>query len=307
MRTILLKSACLLLLLFAVDRILGFCISRAAGARQLDQRLEKLLQGRIAADIMILGSSRAARNIIGSEIEKASGLSTFNLGYPGSNIDFHEMLLRLMIKSGLRAGKIVLAVDDDAELIEDPTINFRFDVLYPHLYDEAINREICERKKLKVILTRISLCYRQRPNVKQALQYVVKGRLRPDPLSNIEEDGSMPIDGKSVTYGELGYGAVPRIYDKGRESIYLREKFRSVVELCRQSNIKLIILFSPNFFRPTDGFQNRMRELGGKNAQYIDLSIDFLEKELYYDGYHLDRKGAILFSKALGESIRRCL
>jgi hypothetical protein len=304
MGKILLKGFCFLILFVLCDRWLGYHISSGAIKRQLDHRLGRVLERKIQPQVIILGSSRAARDVIASEFEKASGLSTYNLGYPGSNIDFHEMLLREIVESGCIPEKVILAIDDDTEVIEEETINFRFDVIYPYVKFESINREICVRKKINLLITRLSDCYRERPNFKQALDYSLKGPMKPDLLNTIQADGSMPIDGKSVTYEKMAYSISSKQYDPKRESPFLREKLVHFVRLCKQYRIQLIILFSPNFFTPTIGFEERMRELVGETSVYLNYSTAFLIKGLYYDGYHLDRKGAEVFSKILGEKVR---
>lgn len=281
MGKILLKGFCFLMIFSLCDRWLGYHISSAAIKRQLDHRLGNVLERKIHPEIIILWSSRAARDIIGSELEKVSGLPTYNLGHPGSNIDFHEMLPRRIVESGCIPKEIILAVDDDAEVIEEETTNFRFDIVYPYVKFESINREICERKKINFLITRLSDCYRQRPNFKQALDYGLKGQIKPDLLNTIQADGSMPIDGKSVTYGKMVYSVHSKQYDPKRESPYLREKFLHFVRLCNQNRIQLIILFSPNFFIPTIGFEERMRELAGETSLYLNYSNAFLNKELY--------------------------
>ena len=63
-----------------------------------DKRLEYVLNGNMNKDLIVLGSSRGARNVIASQIEDSLTISTYNLSYPGSDIEFHEFLLRSLIK-----------------------------------------------------------------------------------------------------------------------------------------------------------------------------------------------------------------
>ena len=82
---------------FIIDKAFYFFMERSA-ALEKDNRLEKVITGKMNKDIILLGSSRGARDIIASQIEDSLQLSTYNLSYPGSDIEFHEFLLKSVLK-----------------------------------------------------------------------------------------------------------------------------------------------------------------------------------------------------------------
>lgn len=53
---------------------------------EVDKRLEDLMNGNINKELVVLGSSRGARNVIAGQIEEKTGISSFNLSYPGGDI-----------------------------------------------------------------------------------------------------------------------------------------------------------------------------------------------------------------------------
>jgi hypothetical protein len=86
-----------IIVFFIFDKIF-FIFIYFAPNNKVDKRLELVINGGINKDCIIFGSSRGARNIIAKQIEKETGLSSYNLSYPGSDIEFHEFLLRSFLK-----------------------------------------------------------------------------------------------------------------------------------------------------------------------------------------------------------------
>ena len=83
---------------------------------EIDKRLEYIINGNMNKDLIVLGSSRGARNIIASQIEDSLNISSYNLSYPGSDIEFHKFLLQSLIKYNEKPKIVLLVVDDNAEL-----------------------------------------------------------------------------------------------------------------------------------------------------------------------------------------------
>src|SRR6185369_9397880 len=124
-----LKALILLSLFLLIDRVIGNFIFYVGQTLKGDKRFEHIIRNKNKTDILILGSSRSARDIIASELTYKTKLSAYNLGFPGSNIDFHMQLLKLIIDNEIAPKFIVLAVDDYSELIEEKSLSFRYDIL----------------------------------------------------------------------------------------------------------------------------------------------------------------------------------
>jgi hypothetical protein len=261
---------------------------------EADKRLEQLVKGEINKDIVIIGSSRGARNIIAGQIEDSLGLSCFNISYPGSDIEFHEFLLRTLFKFNKKPKYVILAVDAPSELQENSTIRFRFDrmyslAIYNHINDEMISKGEKSLASKFLMLSRIN-----RQNFTFSKKQFSK-------LDTILDCGSMPI-----------YESRKDIKFKYDDSIYayneeteLKNKllfFNKFVDLCSELNTKLIIVFSPNFSRHITSFEARMREVVGNRAAFMlyDTENDiYKDKTYYYDSAHLNRFGAEIFTVEL--------
>ncbi|MDH3997985.1 MAG: DUF1574 domain-containing protein, partial [Desulfuromonadales bacterium] len=122
MKRLFVKCFLFALLLMIADLALGPVLSKWVQSRASDRRVGEIFTGQMQYDALVFGSSRAARNIVAAQIEEQIGLTSYSLGLPGSNIDFHAQLLDFVVNSG-QAPKLVLLAVDPTELIADASIN----------------------------------------------------------------------------------------------------------------------------------------------------------------------------------------
>ena len=151
MKKFLLTLAALLVLFLAFDRLFLFFVY-ISPSKETDKRLELVLNGKINKDVIILGSSKGARDIIASQLEKEIGKTTYNLAYPGADVQFHEFLLRALLKFNNKPKMVILTVDNPIEVLPDSLITFRLDRLYPLVKYDYVNQELIERDEKNAIL-----------------------------------------------------------------------------------------------------------------------------------------------------------
>jgi hypothetical protein len=291
------------MLFFILDKAFILVRNRVPNL-EVDQRLEKVINGKLNADIYILGSSRGARNIVAKQIEDELGLSTYNLSYPGSNVDFHEYLLQEILHANKKPQKIILAVDDYYELIAfESSIKFRFDRLYPLVAYPRVQNELIERGEKNIILSNLFILHQlNRSNF----------TFRPKLFSkndSIFEHGSMHMSYTSPKFDRV-YNNKDDInkYPIERESQMLREKFLRIIDVCQVENIELTLCFSPNFKRSNTAFENRMKSLAGDDVLYMHYdtsSTKYRDPELFVDSAHLKLNGAKIFTNELIAFLRR--
>ena len=98
MKRFLIRFSAFILCFFIVDK--AFILVRdSSPEREVDKRLEYILNGKIQSDLIIMGSSRGARSLIAKQITDSTGRSAYNLAFPGSDITFHEYVLRLLLET----------------------------------------------------------------------------------------------------------------------------------------------------------------------------------------------------------------
>ena len=304
----LLKCFLFTLLLFAVDRAVGSVISTWAETKATDRRIGEILSGEMDYELLIFGSSRGARNLAAAEIAKKTGKSSYNLGLPGSNIDFHTELLQLVIQAG-PAPKYIILVVDGTEIIDDPSIYFRYDVLYPYSGIELVRTILSERDQLNDRFSLYSYVYREKHAFLEAFRPHKIFSSGVDPQNIIKEDGSMTRDGLPRNHDKLRYSDKDRVYPISKESVSLRESFLQFLNLCQQQKIQLFVVLSPSYGKPVQGLHRRIEELVGSSGICFDYRRNpiFLNKNLFRDGVHLNTEGAVLLSDLVGEDINHQL
>ncbi|MGQ1785730.1 hypothetical protein [Saccharicrinis sp. GN24d3] len=259
-----------------------------------DRRIEKLVEGEINKDIIILGSSRGARNVIASQIEDSIGMPTYNLSYPGSDVTFHEFLLKTLIKYNSRPKIVFLVLDDPEELLPSVAIKFRFDRLYPLVKYNYINDEMIHQGE-KTILSRFFALARANKR-----NFDLRAR-KFSALDSLKDCGSMPVSfqrtDRSFYYNPINEPYIVR--DEVAEKVMA---FQKIQDICAGHGIELVLVFSPNFKAYNVEFEDRLKKISHPGIQffvYDTLNPVYKDKSYYYDESHLQTNGAIVFTNEL--------
>jgi len=292
------KFAIKLLLFAAVFLIfdkLFIIVAHFSAETEADKRLEYLVNGEVNKDIIIVGSSTGSRDIIASQIEDATGLSTYNLCYPGSNVEFHEFILRTLVKFNAPPKIALLVVDDNVELLYDESIIFRKDRLYPLVKYQYIWKELSkweDRDKLFsnfLVLNRLN-----------KYNFDLREK-RFTPIDTIRDCGSMPISWKPEDM-DFDYVSGERIYPEDKELPEKVKAYSKIIETCNTNNINLVVIFPPVYQTHSKSFENRIRELSGEGAYFYIYNTEnpiYRNEDNYFDETHLMQDAAIEFTNEL--------
>lgn len=293
-------------IIFAFDYSLGMILLKIARSQQFDNRIGLIIEKKIDAEMFILGSSRAARNLIAEDITKITNIKTYNLGFPGSSVEFHNFIIKLLLSNGYLPKYVTLVVDDDNQLIENNSINFRKDVLWPYVDNELIYEKLTENHKVDNKILDYSRLRKYNNLFFDMLstKFFAKSSKKNDPNNYITEMGSMPLHGKSPYYNKITRDGQINNYKKDKESARLIEEFSEIVNICHNNSINVFIVFPPNFYNRTIGFSERILELSGNKIVPFDYSESVLtDKKFYYDNSHLDAHGAKLFTNIFASEL----
>ncbi len=298
MQKLILKLLLLSILFIVFDNIIGIAMSRRIVNNLHDKRLYNIITTDKKYSIYVLGSSRAARNVNCSEIEKITGLSAYNIGYPGTNIEFHADILYSIIKSGKTPKYILLLVDSTYELIDNTSLSYNYDVLYPLQHYGSV-RELLDKRGAYNIFTKNITTFKMR----HCINIIIHKDLT-DSLNKINNDGSMPLNFRSKNYNTMVYGNNTS-YSTATESPILLSSFKRFIELCNYNKIKLIIIFPPNYNMASHKFIERIKYLAANKALLADFSMQISDKRLFYDNSHLNENGSLILSREIGLYIRK--
>jgi hypothetical protein len=276
---------------FAYDKIFLIVANRSAEA-EIDKRLESLINGEINKDIIITGSSRGSRDILAMRIEDKTGLSSFNLCYPGSNVEFHEFILRTLVKFNKPPKIVLLVVDDYSEFFYEESIIFRKDRLYPLVKYSYVLQELINRGDKDQFFSEFFILNR----LNKANFDLRKKSF--SPLDTILNCGSMPI---SWQRGGRNWHSnmIEKEYQTNNEVPEKVLAYKELVKICDSNNIRLVVVFPPNYQIHNSLFENRIRQLSGNKASFYIYNTEnpiYRNKEYFYDESHLMRNGAEVFT-----------
>jgi len=289
-----LKRVFLFIIVFFIFDKLFYIFILLSPALEKDKRLERVINGELHKEIIILGSSRGARNIIAGQVEDSLRLSTYNLSYPGSDIEFLEYLLRSLIKFNTKPKIALLAIDDPEELLPSESIKFRLDRLYPLAKYTHINDELIARDE-KSFLSRIFILARIN---KRNFDIRVKHFSALDTIINC---GSMPIWSQRENF-TFAYDDSIQPYPIQNELKKKLNAFLKLQELCGQNDIKLVLAFSPNYKIYNYSFEERLRKLMDKNTDifiYDTSNPVYKDSSYFFDASHLRTSGAVIFTNEI--------
>jgi hypothetical protein len=294
------KILIFLIILFILDNLIALGIEKLAEKNITDARIEKILNGEIDKNLLILGSSRAARNINAKIIEEYSGITSYNLGRPGSNVDYHNYLLKLILNY-CPPPKSILLVFDNSTLIPAPSLTFRYDLIYQFSNRTVIKNFLIERDQLNKYLSMLSRSYVMKHSFLETFK-PHKFILGSNPLYKLASDGSMNL---KPNHRKIKYSDDQAQYDQKKESPYLMAKFLEIINLCKENNIKLILVLTPEFEPPMVGLKGRIKSISGDDVPILDYRgvKTLMVAKLFNDGVHLNKLGAIQLSKNIAADL----
>lgn len=287
------RLAVFALVFFLIDKIF-IPVRNAAPSLEVDQRLESIVTGKIDAELIILGSSRGARSLIAEQITQSTGTRSLNLCYPGSNVTFHEFLLRQLtdIPGNTKPQTVVLVVDDSDELSAAPSLTFRLDRLYPLVKYRPIRDEMVKRdEKIPVVNELLVLHQINKSNL-----WLYQKKFSQNDV--IMPCGSMPIPHQKNSFNKQ-FSSEKSIYDQSSELAEKIVALKQIVSRCRDHQIQLIVVIPPNFKETTRGFRERLEELVGDAGfvwMYDDSRPEYRNEQFFFDHAHLRTSGAKLFT-----------
>lgn len=265
---------------------------------EVDKRLEYLLEGKINKDILVFGSSRGAEDIIASQIANETKKTSYNLSYPGSDIEFHYFILETALRFNSKPKMVVLAIDNPMEIIYAPSLNFRYDRLYPLSKYNYVNDKLIEKGE-RTVLSHFLMLARMS---KESFSYTMKETSRNNPIMDC---GSMPFLSLKSTSNFTFQDSLEN-YDIRNESSSKLEFFKQFQKRCIDNKIRLILCFPPNFRTYNSQLQNRLRTISLPETEffiYDTLNPIYKNSDYFYDESHLNIKGAKIFTKELSNYI----
>lgn len=285
------------LIFFVLDKLF-YVFLFTAPKLEYDKRLELLLNGKINKELIVMGSSRGAYNIIAEQIQKETGKTAYNISYAGSNVQFHLFLLKTLLKFNKKPETIVLSLDNPYEFLYVKSFDYRYDRLYPLAKYNYINDELIrlnDKSKISKIF------YLARLN-RSSFTFSKKKMPAESPIL---ECGSMPFSVESGK-NDFEFDNKKVCYLVKEELQNKRKAFFDFQKICKENKIKLVYCFAPNFRIYNPALADRIKKMSlpeNKVFVYDTTDIRYKNIEYFHDESHLNIKGARLFTSELSKFI----
>jgi hypothetical protein len=282
-------------LFFIADKVL-YLKMQSLPEREYDKRLESIILGKMNQEILIFGSSRAQHNVYSDLIEENLHLKTYNLGYRAASINFQLYLLKKVLLHNKAPKKILLTLDDDREFFLETSLHFRYDKLYPLIGCQEITNDLIKHKELSpfaVGFYSARIGWNQFTKPKLPTIYDIW-----TPKGTVLLDSDLPQFDK-IYFKSKKYD----IKNELSERLYAFTEFQTI---CKKKKIQLYLLIPPNFGEQNSVFITRIRQLVVAKETKLLYQKDtvFNNSNLFSDHAHLNKKGAIVYTKQIIQEIK---
>jgi hypothetical protein len=301
------------LLAVAIDRVGGEALD-ALQRRPFAGGGHGLVNHQLAtgAEVLVLGSSRARHHIDPAVLRDELSLTAFNAGVAGHDLLYAVMLFDLWRRAHPAPRAIVLNVDPGSFSRSEDELQ-KASVFGPFAGESERVREVLDLRGAFEPVKRLSRLYRYNGNVLP----ILKAALVPiDPAF----DGFVPATGR---FDPAAPGALPTHEASMRraEAPFWAVKLRYLGDLaawCRAHGTRLFLVHGPAYAEDRMAhalWAARVEELTASlpGVAFVDLGeaaggAMFAERpELYRDDYHLNARGARIFSALLARTLRERL
>lgn len=265
---------------------------------EVDKRLERVINKEIKADVLFFGASRGARDVIASQIGDTLKATTYNLSYPGGDVEYQLFILKQVLKYHIPK-VIVMTIDDKSELSASENVLYRYDRLYPLVKYEVVREELIRKEKKNKYLSELFIFHQLNKS-----NFDIRPKKFTE-MDTIMSCGSMPIDGQTKTF-KKEFSTIERKHEISKEFEYKRKSFIEFMELCNKAGVKLLLVFPPNYFKPCIPFYQRIESLSKDKAYILKYdSKKYNSDDFFNDENHLQRKGAVIFSDEIAQYIKK--
>lgn len=259
-------------------------------------------------DILILGSSRAECQFYPPVIDSATKLHTFNIGMTGATMSFVRTSLEAYLENS-PAPKYILLNLDLHSLTDNPDTVHHFPRYFAYLSNEKLRAGL-QKSDSRFTAFRWCAPYSMGYFNARYLNASLRGWLdQPGKYDSTYYEGFTPCE-NSPYLGNYDTLHLP-VINTGFPEFFWTE-LAAIRKICTEKKIELILVISPvheaqekhvlNYAQIESGIirysvneQVKLMNLGKNPVRY--------QQKYYADPAHLNREGAILFSRIFSDSL----
>ncbi|MFH7018748.1 hypothetical protein [Flavobacterium sp. FlaQc-47] len=273
----------------------------------------QIYDGKINAQIVVLGTSRAEVHYDTQIISQLTGLKTYNLGLSGTHYDILQMRWRSFLDHNIKP-KILILDLDSSSLQRSEEIYNKFQYL-PYL-NRGEYIAVAKDLDSDYYFEKYIPIYKYRGyevNIYQQIRSLKTSFFCPK-----NKDGYIENDINWIEKDYLNFKKMvedDKLKDNFNYDEY-KKGFKVLNEImsdCKRHNIKVFFVWSPSYFESDLYMPNNKKCIDKilskiskqNNIAYYNFLKDSicLKKENFYNSSHMNKKGVAIFSKKISEII----
>lgn len=279
-------------LVFLVDTLCGAVFSSINKVNE-SEKSDNYIMMKVNQDILIFGSSRANRHYDTRVLSDSLQMSCFNCGQSGQGF-IHNYILLDAIMSRYIPKLIIYDVYPPMDFYEGDNIR----------YIKSF-RPYRENKEINNILQQIDMSEKYKVFSKMYCFNDICNNILFDYLAFIPKEKS--INGFIPTRQEMNFALLKRNYDKSYVTDSIKLLYaKKFIELSKKT--KVVLVMSPTWYGYNEHYEEQSKMLAkALDVPFIDFTANTKYKynsQFFFDGVHLNEKGAESFSKDLIRKIK---
>jgi len=270
-----------------------------------------IYDGKINADVLICGESRAKLTYSPRILDSVLGMDCFNLGINGAHLPLQMARLKIYLQHNKKPKYIIQSVDFHTLCDEDHLVDY--DQFLPYLDDTVLTNVINGYKERFTIPELYFPMFRYNNHlnlVKEGIfcYFGFKNRAS----SNLYKG----FAGASFAFDDFFIKDMHKDADAIKNCIdpKIAEQFEDYLKFCKANDIKLVFVYEPvmkevsYLVQPdssaiTRALTGYAKEYNIPFLMYFNDSIG-LHKELFIDHVHLRGNGAEIFSREVAQDLK---
>lgn len=309
MRLFLIRTVCFLLGLLAIAWVTDFAVT--SGLRKTNynefEGWSDIYHGRINADVVFLGSSRAMVHFSTSILDSALNTNTYNLGFSGGRYQDWKTKFDVYLEKNKTPQHLIVALDlfsfEQKGGIVDPV------QLYPYVRNDKIKALLKDEGNMDFFQLEFPLVrYIGSSNVAAVgiqeflkLKHYKGKKIKGYLPRNVGWDGNFDNLKKKYPHG----------YWQKFDKATFREFIAFIKEL-QMKGIQISFVYPPELKEGQGYVINRDSIMSAYDSlakafqiPFLDYSMDSLcnQKPLFYNSTHMNKNGATIFSKKFSRDL----
>jgi hypothetical protein len=292
LKQVLLFLLLVVIILYGVQYLIDYCYRK-----RVTNKFTELLTHKTDVEVMIFGSSVAYHQFDPAVIRNVTGLTSYNMGWPGMFFIQYNGLVKEYLDYEQKCKCIVLACDFD-NLGKNKLIT-RPDLFWAYLGNNNVYRSLNDIDYKETFHARYLPGYKMTLLNKAFYTDLFLGSHKTDTLNGYEP---MPMPWEQSD-------TIQPFNARYDEDVF--EQLKATIETINKKGIKVVLVIPPVL---TDGYKlilnaeqikAKYRSLAGKNVYFLDYTNDPLcsSKSNFRNFTHLNMAGATMFSHNFAQDL----